>query len=200
MNESEESSDYHTHIDEDEGLWIPPELRQFESQVVIRTPRATIQHFESGDGELDAYYGMVDESDFGDVEQMRDPKNPELAPRHMSIKPQGEDAVELYVSMPEEQLATDGGVDHYRELCKGMRPGLLIGVNDSGEANGPASGQLEVVSWGSDGEVLLTGYDGNTYKIEHDTPRGTVLVELADDGRGRETYVETIEVVGVAGE
>lgn len=39
------------------------------------------------------YYGMIDESHFGDPDEMMDPKNPELAPNRVSIKPQGEDAV-----------------------------------------------------------------------------------------------------------
>lgn len=80
------------HLD-DRGLWIPPHLREFTSQIVFRTPRATIQHFESGGGELDPYYGMIDESHFGDPDEMMDPKNPELAPNRVSIKPQGEEAV-----------------------------------------------------------------------------------------------------------
>jgi len=98
-----------THIDEDDGLWIPPRLREFEGQVVFRTPRTTIQHFESGGGQLDAYYPMVDERDFGDTDEMTNPKNPGLAPRTVSIKPQGEDPVELTVSFPQEQLADGAG-------------------------------------------------------------------------------------------
>ena len=78
------------HVDPDHGLWIPPEIREFEKQIVFRTPRATIQHF--GSGKLDPYYGMIDEDSFGDAEELSDPKNPELAPNQVSIKPQGEDA------------------------------------------------------------------------------------------------------------
>lgn len=87
-----------THLDPECGLWIPPQFREFESQIVIRTPRATIQHF--GNPPLDPYYGMVDASHFGDTEEMRDPKNPDLAPDRIRIKPQGEDATELAVDRP----------------------------------------------------------------------------------------------------
>lgn len=77
------------HIGEN-GLWIPPELREFTKQVVIRTPRATIQHF--GSSPLDPYYRPVGKSHFGPADEFNDPKNPELAPNRVSIKPQGEDA------------------------------------------------------------------------------------------------------------
>lgn len=91
-------ADHSTHLTT-EGLWIPPDLREFTAQVVIRTPRATIQHFQPGGGELDPYYGMIDESDFGDPGDMRDPRNPKLAPTTVSIKPQGEEAVTLEVDL-----------------------------------------------------------------------------------------------------
>lgn len=86
-----------THLWGVDGLWIPPDLREFTAQVVFRTPRATIQHFQSGGGELDAYYGMIDESHFGEPEELYDCPNPELAPNRVSIKPQGEDPVILEV-------------------------------------------------------------------------------------------------------
>lgn len=81
-----------THLD-DGGLWIPPELREFTTQVIFRTPRSTIQHFQSDGGELEPFYGMIDESHFGDLDT--DLLNPELAPFQVSIKPQGEDPVVL---------------------------------------------------------------------------------------------------------
>jgi len=84
-----------THIDEDRGLWIPPALRSFDRQIVIRAPRATIQTF--GGDDLDAYHGMIDESCFGDPEEMRDPKNPGLAPDRVVINPEGEEPVTLEV-------------------------------------------------------------------------------------------------------
>lgn len=100
-------SDRETHLDETEGLWIPPDLREFTAQVVFRTPRTTIQHFESGGGHLDPYYGMISESDFGDPDEMRDPKNADLAPNRVRIKPQGEEPVELTVNL--DGVVADGG-------------------------------------------------------------------------------------------
>ncbi|MUV59951.1 hypothetical protein [Halobacterium sp. CBA1126] len=87
-----------THLHEDHGLWIPPQFREFDTQLVIRTPRTTIQHYSDG---LDAYYAMITAADFGDPSEIRDPKNPDLAPDHVRFKPQGEDAVELAVDLPE---------------------------------------------------------------------------------------------------
>lgn len=78
------------HIGEN-GLWIPPELRDFDRQVVFRTPRATVQHFGSDD--LDPYYGMIDESHFGSGEELPDAKHPELAPNRVSVKFEGEDPI-----------------------------------------------------------------------------------------------------------
>jgi len=94
----------------DEGLWIPPELRESSEQVVFRTPRGTIQHFQTNGGDLGAYYGLIDESHFGDPNTFRDPKNPELAPDRVSIKPQGEEPVTLVVKLDgEKTLVADGG-------------------------------------------------------------------------------------------
>jgi len=78
------------HLHREHGLWIPPEMREYEQQIVIRTPRTTIQHF-GGDG-LDAYYGLVDASHFGTEDEFWDPKNTELCPDQVSIKPQCEPA------------------------------------------------------------------------------------------------------------
>jgi len=77
------------HIGEN-GLWIPPEIRGFEKQVVFRTPRATIQHFGSGD--LEPYYGMIDATHFGQEDEMDSLQNPELLPNTVSIKEQGQPA------------------------------------------------------------------------------------------------------------
>lgn len=79
-----------THLTSD-GLWIPMDLREFTAQIIIRTPRGTMQHF--GTDPLPAYYGMVDADDFGHPGDFRDPQNPSLCPNTVSIKPQGEDAV-----------------------------------------------------------------------------------------------------------
>jgi predicted RNA-binding Zn-ribbon protein involved in translation (DUF1610 family) len=86
-----------THLDSD-GLYIPHSLREFDRQVVIRTPRTTHQFFSS-DGELPAYYGLVTDDEFGDPAEFREAKNPELAPDRVSIKPEGEDAVVLTVDL-----------------------------------------------------------------------------------------------------
>lgn len=85
-----------THLGTD-GLWIPPDVREFTAQVVLRTPRATIQHFQSGGGMLDAYYGAIDRSHFGSLDDLNHPRNEHLAPDQVSIKPQGEDALVLRV-------------------------------------------------------------------------------------------------------
>jgi len=92
---STEDADEVVHVSEDLGLWIPPEFREFEQQLVIRTPRATIQHF--GSTPMDAYYGMVDASHFGEVPTRLDTvgnpnQNPHLRPNRVSLKPQGEEA------------------------------------------------------------------------------------------------------------
>lgn len=95
-----------THIDDELGLFVPKDLREFDAQIVFRTPRATIQHF--GSDPLDGYYGMIRADQFGDPEEFEDPKNPDLAPDRVKIKPQGEDAVTLTVDT-ESKLRTDGG-------------------------------------------------------------------------------------------
>ena len=79
-----------THVDGD-GLRIPPEMREFTAQIVFRTPRATIQHFQSGGGETDPYYPLIDETHFGSLEELENAQNPDLAPNRVSIKPQGEE-------------------------------------------------------------------------------------------------------------
>jgi hypothetical protein len=101
-----ESAGRETHIDDERGLFIPEDLREFDSQIVFRTPRATIQHF--GSQSVDAYYGMIYADQFGDPDEMRDPKNPELAPNREKIKPQGEEPVTLTVDV-ESEIRADGG-------------------------------------------------------------------------------------------
>jgi hypothetical protein len=86
-----------THLDDD-GLWIPPAFRG-EAQLIIRTPRATIQHYGGFDR---AYYGMVDKSHFGDPDAMRDPRNPNLAPDSVHLKLVGGPAAELTVDRHSE--------------------------------------------------------------------------------------------------
>lgn len=101
-------TDRETHVDDERGLFVPEDLRAFDGQIVFRTPRATIQHF--GSQPLEGYYGMIRADQFGDIDEMRDPKNPDLAPDRVRIKPQGEPAVELTVDV-DPQLRTDGGDD-----------------------------------------------------------------------------------------
>jgi hypothetical protein len=95
-----------THVS-DEGLWIPPGLREFEAQLVIRTPAVTVQYFSS-DGETGAYYPLVRPRHFGPADSFEHLQNPELAPDRVRIKPQGEPAVELTVT-GDGDLVTDGG-------------------------------------------------------------------------------------------
>lgn len=87
-----------THVDDD-GLRIPPEVRDFERQIVIRTPASTIQHF--GSDSMQPYYPMVSTDDFGDADSFRNPRNPDLAPDRVSIKREGEDAVVYTVDTDE---------------------------------------------------------------------------------------------------
>lgn len=89
-------------------------------------------------------------------------------------------------------------VSHYGAICRAMRPGLLITVNNS-DASGPPSDELRVESVSSSGVVSLTDWSGRcTYYLHPDRRGETVLEEVDEDGYGgRETVVETIEVVGV---
>ena len=98
-------------------------------------------------------------------------------------------------------MKDESGIDHYREICKAMRSGLLITVNDSGGASGTASPELRVVGVNDDGRVQLEGPNDTSFCIRHDTPDGTVLErsEVRGEYAGDETYVETIEVIGVVG-
>lgn len=80
-----------------EGLWIPPAFRDFETQIVIRTPKVTIQHYGSGDGSVGPFYGMIDATHFGLEPNGDKTKNPELAPDRVSLKLQGEEAEEFGV-------------------------------------------------------------------------------------------------------
>jgi hypothetical protein len=86
-----------THIDDERGLRIPEELREFDRQIVIRTPSGTIQHF--GNNPLDAYYSFVRERHFGNEENLYNVGNPELVPNQVLIKPEGEDPTVLEVDL-----------------------------------------------------------------------------------------------------
>ncbi|WP_018259309.1 nucleoside triphosphate pyrophosphohydrolase family protein [Halomicrobium katesii] len=99
-------TDRETHVDDERGLFIPEDLREFDAQIVFRTPWSTIQHF--GSRPLEAYYGMIRADQFGDPDEMRDAKNPDLAPQRVKIKPQGADPVTLTVDV-DPQIRADGG-------------------------------------------------------------------------------------------
>ncbi|WP_324662428.1 hypothetical protein [Haloarcula sediminis] len=101
------TGDRQTHLGES-GLWIPTDLREFDQQIVFRTPKGTIQHF--GSESLDGYYGMVTAEDFGPAEDFTDPKNPDLAPNRVRIKPQGEEPIEFVVDL-DPDVRCDGGID-----------------------------------------------------------------------------------------
>lgn len=98
------------YLDGRDGLWIPPELREFHRQIVFRTPRATIVHFGSND--LEPYYGLIDETHFGPEEDLLDVRNPELVPDGLTIKREGEDPVRFTVDLSGGDyppLIADGG-------------------------------------------------------------------------------------------
>jgi|GEM_PF-483321 len=127
------------------GLWIPPELREFDSQIVFRTPRSTIQHFESNP--LEGYYGMIDESDFGDVE---DPANPGLEPNQISIKPQGEDAMVFDVETDPDVRCDGGGSEttprEQRKRNKDVYEAVVRAVDyNSGRKQPPLAKQSSVI-------------------------------------------------------
>lgn len=124
-------TDYDTHIGTD-GLWIPPEFREFTAQIVFRTPRATIQHFQRGGGQMDGYYGSIDESHFGDPEEMLDPRNAHLAPNKVSIKPQGEEATILVVDTDGPPLPDGGREGHNAGTPHGGEPWWVV-VAEYGE-------------------------------------------------------------------
>jgi hypothetical protein len=94
-----------THVDED-GLRIPEDYREFDSQIVFRTPRSTIQHF--GSEPVGPYYPMVGPEQFQPAADIRDARNPELAPNRVSIKPQGEPA-EVFEVEVQPEVRGDGG-------------------------------------------------------------------------------------------
>lgn len=87
-----------TYVDAD-GLYIPSDLRDVDTQVVFRTPRVTIQKFVKHDSGLDPYMGVIDESHFGDEDELGSVQNPQLVPDQVSIKHAGEDAIVLDVEV-----------------------------------------------------------------------------------------------------
>lgn len=84
----------------EDGVYIPERLRETDGQVVIRTPRTTIQHFSLP--QLGPTYAMVRQDHFGPVESFDrgedSLRNPHLVPNRMSVKHEGEDPVILEVA------------------------------------------------------------------------------------------------------
>jgi hypothetical protein len=110
-------------------------------------------------------------------------------------------ATEL-MKMTETTTETDDTsdvLDPYAAICAAMTPGLLVTVNDSGGAHNATVGELEVLLVDDEtGLVELRGFNGQFYRLKHDTPDGTVIEEIDDNGYGgRETVVETIEIIGI---
>ena len=85
--------------------------------------------------------------------------------------------------------------DQYAKLCRAMEEGLLITVNNDESAQGAPSDELRVESGGY--KVLLRDAGGDLYLLRQTDNGDTVLSELTTDGIGRETYVETIEILGI---
>lgn len=89
-------------VSPDMGLWLPEDMRDFDRQVVFRTPSMTTQHY--GSDPLGIHYPLVRPGSFGDAEELRDARNPELAPNLVSIKKEGEEAEVFEVELHEEDL------------------------------------------------------------------------------------------------
>jgi len=96
---ADSSGEQTPHIDSEDGLWLPAEFRTFTGQIVFRTPRSTIQH-RNNTGELDPYYGLIDETHFGPEDEIHQPSNPKLAPNQITIKQEGEEAVTFTLPDP----------------------------------------------------------------------------------------------------
>jgi hypothetical protein len=90
--------------------------------------------------------------------------------------------------------------EHYKELCRAMKPGLLLTVNEPDPMATPYD-EMEVIGVDEDsGEVSLKAGPDTIYRIRHDGPDGeTIIEEVNDDGCGsRSNTVTTIEVIGIA--
>jgi len=84
-----------THIDSDDGLWIPEEFRDFDEKLVIRTPSVTIEH--NANFPIGEYYPLIDASHFGETDELDNPNNPDLAPDRVRLKLAGEPPAEFRV-------------------------------------------------------------------------------------------------------
>lgn len=114
------------HVDSDKGLFVPTRLRG-EGQIIFRTPRATIQMF----GDIGAYYGLIDETHFGSLEDLESAQNPDLAPDQCKIKRAGEEPVVLAVEIHPDVI-TDGGVMTQDIVIEGPR-GIVYGPRSDGD-------------------------------------------------------------------
>lgn len=86
-----------------------------------------------------------------------------------------------------------GEPDQYAEICRAMKPGLLISVNNDDSATESPSDELRVES---SGDPALLSSNGELYHLGTNHAGDTVLVHL--EGSKRETYVETIEILGIS--
>lgn len=85
--------------------------------------------------------------------------------------------------------------DQFAEICRAMKPGLLISVNNDDSATNSPSDELRVVSSGS--PVHLVRWDGQEYYQLYQENGDTFLAPMENDRRGRGVYVETIEIIGI---
>lgn len=89
------------------------------------------------------------------------------------------------------------GPDQYAKLCRAMEEGLLITVNNADSTTEISSDELTVVSGGD--PALLRGRNGEVYHLGTNYAGNTVLADVDMNGSTREMYVETIEILGMAG-
>lgn len=91
-------------VSDDMGLWLPEDMRDFDRQIVFRTPAMTMQHYR--DDALGIHHPLIRPVSFGDTDDMRDPKNPELAPNRVSIKKEGHEP-EIFEVGVKEKVPTE---------------------------------------------------------------------------------------------
>lgn len=92
--------------------------------------------------------------------------------------------------------------DPYRELCRAMKPGLLITVNCSHPGKPTGIDEMKVIRVDESGEVHLReniGSNGEMFVLTHDDAEyGTALKEVSDtEFAPIHDPVYTIEVVGI---
>lgn len=99
---TEPTRDETLSVSPDMGLWLPEDMRDFDRQIVFRTPRMTTQHY--GSDPVGIHYPLVQPDAFGEPDEMRDARNPELAPNLVSIKKEGEEPEVFEVVIKEGDL------------------------------------------------------------------------------------------------